>query len=161
VICSAPGAAVDTSNHASAVSSVAVTIAVRHRRGSRRMTSTPVMMNESASRVSSPTQAIRQCAAVVVAGRVAASTNSQGTSATPAPISPGPSRLRGDAARGAVSDGPLVRVFRAGPAVVRDMIHSIATGGVTVSHLDFRLQGGTGFTSDRAPASWPRATCPD
>ncbi|WP_329255620.1 hypothetical protein OG417_14550 [Actinoallomurus sp. NBC_01490] len=56
------------------------------------MSSTPVAIRPSASRPSSPTHAVDQCAAVVLAGSPTARTNSHGISASPKPIRPSPTQ---------------------------------------------------------------------
>ena len=64
-----PGADVVMSNQASISSSAAVAAAVRRYRASRRISSTPVLTSPSTSRLSSPTHAVDQFHARVLAGR--------------------------------------------------------------------------------------------
>jgi len=79
-----PGADVVTSNHASTKISVAVTVAARQHRWSRRSSSVPVASRPIVSIASSPTQAVDQCTATVLAGSSIASRTSQGIIPRPA-----------------------------------------------------------------------------
>jgi hypothetical protein len=67
-----PGAAVVTSNQASASSKAAVPAAVRQARASRRSSRIPVLNRPAASIASRPVQAAGQCQAIGRAGRLVA-----------------------------------------------------------------------------------------